>query len=478
MNVAIHLFGRDLRVTDHLGLQCAAGIGEVLPVLVIDRRRAARLARSPRRAAFFCAAVAALERAIRARGGRLVVRRGELGATVRALARAAGASAVVWAAAYDGEGLRADLQLRHELEEYGLRAVVVHDAPAVSPEEIERREGGGYRVFTAYLQAWSAARVEPTGGTVRFAPTELQSEPLPEPPEFDARIPTTDERQIEGVEERFARYLNGDALGYLDAMRTPALDATTHLGPHLSFGTISARAVVRAIRDRLADPFLLAEERLSLRALLRSLAMRDFLLQLSWYNPESAVRPLQEQMADFPFARDHPALDAWREGSTGYPLVDAGIRQLRETGWMHPLVRRVAASFLCFDLGVDWRIGLDEWDCRLIEDEPALATGNWQWIAGVGADVVQFPRIFNPERQRRRYDPSGTYVRRWIPNLADVAPRRASDDRQLALPILSTTGYPPPVVDHEREARAFLARYHAHRMRSSSQSLISGTRTS
>ena len=170
-------------------------------------------------------------------------------------------------------------------------------------------------------------------------------------------------------------------------------------------------------------------------------------------------------MRGFAFARSHPALDAWRSGRTGFPLVDAGIRELRATGWMHPRLRAIAASFLCFDLGVDWRVGRDEWDTYLIEDAPALAVGNWQWIAGVGADLAAYPRIYNPLKQARRFDPRAQYVRRWIPELAGIpdaaildplaAPRR----RQLQLPLFGERGYPAPVLDHEQAARAFLARY-------------------
>ncbi|HKE36469.1 MAG TPA: FAD-binding domain-containing protein, partial [Candidatus Baltobacteraceae bacterium] len=163
-------------------------------------------------------------------------------------------------------------------------------------------------------------------------------------------------------------------------------------------------------------------------------------------------------------ARRHPSLDAWRGGSTGFPLVDAAIRQLHETGWIHPHARAVAASFLCFDLGVDWRVGRDEWDRWLVEDDPAIATGNWQWIAGVGADMAQYPRIYNPERQRRRYDPDGAYVRRWVKELERTPMaiwRTDGASAQLALELFPSDSYPAPVVDHERAAREFLARYRA-----------------
>jgi deoxyribodipyrimidine photo-lyase len=170
-------------------------------------------------------------------------------------------------------------------------------------------------------------------------------------------------------------------------------------------------------------------------------------------------------MRAFRFARTHRDLDAWRSGRTGFALVDAGMRELRATGWMHPRVRAIAASFLCFDLGVDWRVGRDEWDQYLTEDAPALAVGNWQWIAGVGADLAAYPRIYNPLKQARRFDPTAAYARRWIPELATLPDAAILDplvgrhERQLQLALFGQRGYPAPILDHEAAARAFLERY-------------------
>lgn len=468
MPTMLYRFTRDLRLDDHAGLAVAAAEGEVLPVLVVDRSVEARLARSPRRAAFYCAAVAALDAALRERGSRLIVRRGNAGPLLRSLARACGAAGVAWGASYDGAGGHADSRLRSELEEAGLRALLVHDSPAIPPEETadaRGAEGGGYRAFVPYLANWRERRpaIYESPLLLQFAASDLQSEHLPIPAEFGAgdRTAVADPA---AAHERLERFLATDALQYAVAMNVPSDDRTSQLAAHLSFGTISARSVVRATLDRIGDPFLLVEERASLKLFLRSLAQRDFFLQLGWYHPLTDDAPLQEKMRGFAFARKHPALDAWRSGRTGFPLVDAGIRQLHETGWMHPHVRAVAASFLCFDLGVDWRVGRDAWDGYLIEDEPALANGNWQWIAGVGADMAQYPRIYNPERQRRRFDPGGAYVRTWVKELADVpAPSRRSAEGQIELPLFSTAEYPQPVVDHEAVARAFLDRYRAYR---------------
>jgi deoxyribodipyrimidine photo-lyase len=294
-----------------------------------------------------------------------------------------------------------------------------------------------------------------------FARSELESEPLPQPDRFHSQIATA-QAGAPIAAKRFEKFLSGDGLQYAFAINQPADDRTSHLGADLSFGTISARTIVRETRKRMDDPFLLAEERNSLKLFLRSLAMRDFFLQLSWYNPRTDTEPLQEKMREFSFARSHRALDAWREGRTGYPLIDAGVRQLHATGWMHPRVRAIAASFLCFDLGVDWRIGLDDWDRHLIEDDLAQAVGNWQWVAGVGADLAAYPRIYNPQKQARRFDPDGVYARAWIAEAAHLPAGASAVNRasaQIELPLYAGQPYPQPVVDHDRAAREFLMRY-------------------
>jgi deoxyribodipyrimidine photo-lyase len=467
----IYRYCRDLRIDDHAGLAAAAAHGDVLPALIIDRRLQRRLARSPRRAAFFCGAVRALDRALREHGSRLVVRRGTLTATIRSIARAVGTSIVAWGASYDGDGLRADAHLRGELEAAGMRVVIAHDAPAIGPEETTAArpsEGEGYRSFGPYYDLW---RTLPMGSfdkplLIRFAQHDLQSEPLPQPGEFEAkRFAIPDDVGPASANRALAAFLDGAALNYAVAIHVPAED-TSKLSAHLSFGTIAARAVLRATLTRIENPFVVTEERAALRLFTRSLALRDFFLQLSWYHPQTSDLPLQEKMRDFPFADTHPQLEAWRAGETGYPLVDAGVRQLRATGWMHPHVRAIVASFLCFDLGVDWRVGRDAWERDLIEDDPSLASGNWQWIAGVGADMAQYPRIYNPEKQRRHFDPNGAYVKRWIPELAHIPAGAigAASMRgpQTELGLFADRPYAPPIIEHEREARAFLARYRAH----------------
>ena len=463
---AVFAFARDLRLGDHAGLAAAARSGPVVAALVIDPGSAARLRRSPRRAAYFCAAVAALDASLRERGSALIVRRGARGQTLRGLARAAGASTVAWSCAYDPKGVRSDRDLQSTLEESGLRALPVHDALAVPPEEsaLAHTRGEGYRAFVPYHVRWRTLIPADAAPAAAFASLELASEPLPTPDEFGSSATIAEPAGERAARAKLAAFLAGPVLQYGVARNVPAAGETSHLSAELAFGTIAAREVVRAACDRGHDPFLLVEERTSLRMFLRALAQRDFFLQLAWYSEQLGEEPLQQKMRGFAFARSHALLDAWREGRTGFPLIDAGIRQLRATGWMHPRVRAIAASFLCFDLGVDWRVGRDEWDKQLIEDTPALATGNWQWIAGVGADLAAYPRIYNPIRQARRFDPAAQYVRRWIPELAGLPDAAILDPvdgrrRQPQLPLFGDHGYPAPILDHDRAARTFLERY-------------------
>ena len=464
MTAILH-FTRDLRLDDHAGLKAASQGSAVVPVMVLDTAMTAALRRSPRRAGYFCSAVASLDRSIASRGGRLIVRRGRTAATLRALARAVGATHVIWSSSYDAAGGRADRDVQAALEESGLRVTVVHDAPAVSPEETssERR---GYRSLGAYFERWMQQDVVPYDTLeADFARTDVPSEALPSPAEFGSKEKIDASVDADEIRRRFEKFLEGEILHYGIARNVPADGETSCLGAPFSFGLIGARSIVAAVRNRRADRFLLTEERIGLSLFLRALAQRDFFLQLAYFYEALDEAPLQEKMRRFRFSRSHPALDTWRAGRTGFPIVDAGIRQLRATGWMHPRVRAIAASFLCFDLGVDWRVGRDEWDHWLVEDEPALAQGNWQWIAGVGADLAAYPRIYNPVTQGRRCDPLGNYIRRWIPELASRSDRAIFEPEaearrpQLALALFGEGGYPAPVVDHEQAAREFLERY-------------------
>ncbi|MBV9234082.1 MAG: deoxyribodipyrimidine photo-lyase [Candidatus Eremiobacteraeota bacterium] len=463
----VYRFRKDLRLDDHAGLTAAASHGPVLPLLILDDDLCERLRLSPQRAAFFCSAVTALDADLRQHGSRLIVRRGAPKRELLRVLQELHALGAGWSAAYDGNQIENDRALQSALEERGFVARMVHDAPAIPPDEITAVRGDdsrGYRAFAPYFQAWSERSVKSYESPLllRFARPEIESGPLPQASDFGGQHVDGGGAPLQGRRELEA-FLDLRAADYAANYRIPSVDGTSRLSADLSFGTLSARSVVRAVAERAANPLAIGEQRRSLRLYLRSLARRDFFAQLSWFNPATGKEPLQGKMREFPWSTSHEALEAWRTGTTGFPLVDAGIRQLRATGWMHPHVRAVAASLLCFDLGVDWRVGRSEWDRWLIEDDDAAAIGNWQWIAGVGADMAQFPRIYNPQRQRRRFDPDAIYVRRWVEELRHVPVEAwrdaATDSPQLTLALFADKRYAAPIVDHAHAARAFLRRY-------------------
>ena len=393
--------------------------GGTRPRAAVARHRPQRRRRdcevSPRRAAFFCAAVAALDAELRERGSQLVVRRGKpekrdrrdrprgrrrrrrVERVVRCRRNAAATVELQSRTRRTRACARWSCTMRRQSRRRRARRHAAPPAPAIAPSRRTSMSGGSFRSRRTSIRCFCASPRR----TIRRA-NRCRS-PTSSAATREARPPVRPSRGVASNASCARR-----AAQYAPAANVPSEDRTSHLSAHLSFGTISARAVARAVRERLSDPFALSEERLSLRLFLRALAHRDFFLAAFVVSSVDARRAAAGEDARLSHGNGRiRALDVGARVSTGYPLVDAGIRQLHATGWMHPHVRAVAASFLCFDLGVDWRVGRDEWDRWLIEDDPALATGNWQWIAGVGADMAQYPRIYNPERQRRRYDPAG-----------------------------------------------------------------------
>jgi deoxyribodipyrimidine photo-lyase len=459
----IYRFAYDLRLDDHAGLAAAAQHGSIVPVLSIDVDLTRRLRRSPRRAAFFCGAVRSLDEDLRALGSRLTVCRGTPSKGLLQVARAVGAGGIAWSAGVAAD----DARLQSRVEEAGLQAILVHDAPAIAHDETAAKHtggGDGYRSFGPYFDVWTQSSIVSYEHPLlmRFAPPTVETQALPQPGEFDSPEPASDASSVR-ARARFEAFCNGAVAEYEAASQTPWMVQTSRLSADLSFGTIAARSMVRELRARSEDQSLRPVDRAGMRTFLRSLARRDFFLQLAHFFPESRSIALRDRMRRFPFVRTGVGFERWRAGQTGFPLVDAGIRQLHETGWMHPFVRAVAASFLCFDLGVHWESGLAEWDRYLIEDDPVLSAGNWQWIAASGADMAQYPRIYNPERARRRSDPDGRYVREWISELshtsADALTQRAAGSPQLTFDLSDAGAYPEPMLDHDRAARGFLRRY-------------------
>jgi deoxyribodipyrimidine photo-lyase len=456
---------RDLRLHDHPPLVAALAAHErVVPVFVLDPVLLhGRFASGPR-TAFLLNCLHELDAAMRQRGSGLVVRHGEPERELAALAGETGAQAVHWASDATPYALARDRRVRNALEAAGVAAV---PGPGTFVADIGRprtRAGRPFTVFTPFHRAWAALDRRP----VHRAPAELP--PLPSRlargtiPAL-ADLDLTDELTAHAVEpgeeaarQALARWLEDDLATY-DDHHDRLSGGTAVISPYLRFGCLSAREIEqRAGRHDGAGA----------TAFTRQLAWRDFYAHVLLHHPANREREHQQRMRTLAWDDDPELLAAWEDGRTGYPLVDAGMRQLRASGWMHNRARLVVGSFLTKDLQLDWRAG-EAWFMRwLLDGDVAQNNGNWQWIASVGVDPAPaFRRLLNPTLQQQRHDPDGAYVRRWVPELRDVPdahlaePWAMTAQEQAAADCIIGRDYPAPIVDHAQERRRALARYRA-----------------
>lgn len=456
---------RDLRVHDHPGLhQAVAAGGAVVPVFVVDPALTDGPAASGPRASFLAVTLADLDESLRERGNRLIVRHGDPAAELRRLAREVDAAVVRWTADAAPFGRRRDQRVRRVLEAAGLTVLVDAGQYVVEPTALGTQGGAAYTVFGPFRRRWEGAARR----AIHRAPRRIEAardvggESLPGADELgrskrrpDVPAPVATGGETAG-RAAARRWLDGPIAHYADRQDRLA-GGTSELSPHLRWGTISAGGVEARAR-------VLGGE--GPAAFVRQLAWRDFFAHVYRHHPEDRHREHQERYRDLHWEDDPEGLDAWRAGRTGFPLVDAGMRQLAATGWIHNRARMVVGSFLTKDLHVDWRHGEQHFLSWLLDGEPVQNDGNWQWIASVGVDPKPyFQRLFNPTRQQQRFDPDGDYVRRWVPELERVPdallaePWRMGDDQQQAAGCVIGTDYPSPIVDHAEQREVAAARY-------------------
>jgi deoxyribodipyrimidine photo-lyase len=446
---AVVWFTRDLRVHDHPALHAAATENEhVVPVFVLDETILRSPYSRPNRARFLLDCLRDLDESLRALGAGLVVRRGDPADEVARLAREVDAAAVHASADVSGYAQRRAERTAAALG-VDRRPLRLHRGVTVLPPGQGRPPGTDHAaIFSPYFRRWiDAPRRTPLAPPSRLRlPAGIDRGRLPEAAELGAvgataELPPGGER---AGRDRLDRWLRDQVSGYADGHDDLAGDRTSRLSPYLHFGCLSPGEIL-ARADR---------RRAGVDAFVRQLAWRDFHAQML------AARPLLSAADYRPrgdrWVRDPDALQAWQEGRTGVPLVDAGMRQLRREGWMHNRARLVTASYLTKHLYLDWRVGARHFLDHLVDGDIANNQLNWQWVAGTGADTRP-NRMFNPQLQGERYDPDGDYVRRYVPELAGVpgravhAPWRLADDARRRL------DYPPPLVDHAEAVRRFRA---------------------
>ena len=427
-------FRRDLRLADHPVLLAAADVGRahgrpVVPLFVVDDGLMAGAGANRR--AYLARSLAALDDSL---GGTLTLRRGRPEVVVAAVTAEVGASMVFATGDCAPYGRRRDARVAAALDGGGRTLARVGSPYAVSPGRVLTGTGGPFRVFTPFRRGWvdhgwPGPSEPPTGISWASAGSELAIVELdPEPSTVTAELPAAGERAAADLLDRF---LAGPAATYGDDRDRPDLDGTSRLSPHLRFDTVHPRTELARVPSGSSGEAFRAE-----------LAGREFYADVLWHRPDTAwtsrsavgahLRSDTGPEADARFAR-------WAEGRTGFPLVDAGMRQLRSEGWMHNRVRMVVASFLVKDLHLAWQRGAALFLDLLIDGDLASNNHGWQWVAGTGTDAAPFHRVFNPDRQAERFDPDGAYVSRYVAEFG-------------------TPAYPEPMVDHAAERVEALAR--------------------
>jgi deoxyribodipyrimidine photo-lyase len=463
----------DLRLADNPALHAAVSSGR--PVLVCfilaDSPRVRRLGGAARW--WLHHSLAALSADLAERGIPLVLRRGEPVEEICSVAAAAAAGAVYWNRRYARDDRAIDDDAAAALRRAGIVVETRNGHLLAEPGEVRTKAGEWFRVFTPF---WKAARsvvddlsaphpaprsVMPAVATPGLSLDELEL--LPTRPDWAGGLRQTWRPGEAGARARLATFLDERLAGYAAGRDVPAAEVTSELSPHIRFGEISVRTIWHAARHH-AMANRIPEEVLS--KFLAELGWREFSYHLLFHFPDLGERNFQGRFDGFPWRRPDPAvLRAWQRGKTGYPIVDAGMRQLWTTGWMHNRVRMIVASFLVKHLLIDWRVGEDWFWDTLCDADPANNAAGWQWVAGSGADAAPFFRVFNPVLQGAKFDPDGAYVRRWIPELADVSVDRLHTPWLENRDLLKNRGgggqrtYPEPIVDHQNARDRALAAF-------------------
>jgi len=468
-------FRLDLRLSDNPALDAAIDRGRpIVPVFVLDDADAGDWRPGGASRWWLHHSLAALDGELKDLGSILVLKRGTAESELDALIEETGADAVFWNRRYEPWAIARDKDLKERLKRQGLEVQSFNGSLLNEPWELQTGQGGPYKVFTPY---WKAVRAKGGIAAPSKAPKSL---PLPEKsvssdtlddwgllptkPDWAGGLRETWTPGAAGAAERLAAFLDSDVFDYKARRNTPADNGTSGLSPHLHFGEISPRqiwhAAIAKSEAEHGSPMARGVE-----TFLSEVVWREFSYNLLYHFPELPKDPLKAEFADFPWASNAEGLRAWQKGETGYPIVDAGMRELWSTGWMHNRVRMIVASFLIKDLLVPWQDGEAWFWDTLVDADLASNSASWQWVAGCGADAAPYFRIFNPVLQGEKFDPDGNYVRRWVPELGRLPNKDIHKPWEAKADVLDDAGvklgrdYPKPIVDHKRARDRALSAY-------------------
>jgi deoxyribodipyrimidine photo-lyase len=463
----LHWFRSDLRLHDNTALAAAARRAErLVTVFVFDPALLRSERRSLPRIRFLLDCVSRVAKNLEKRGGSLVVRSGDPRKIIPALAEEARTELVTWNRDYGPYAQARDQAVTRALERIGTRVVTYKDRVIFESDEILTRSGDAYSVYSPYRRAWWSRFTEDPpemAGPLRL-PSPLGSIARGSPPTPADLGADDDETELPtggraAARRRLRSFLEHGISDYETQRDQPAIDGTSRLSPYLRLGVISVRECVHEALD-------LAEREPSTDAGVRcwvdELVWREFYSAILANHPRVLRESFKPEYDRLEWERPGKHFAAWCEGRTGFPFVDAAMRQLSATGWMHNRARMVVASFLTKDLLIDWRLGERFFMQRLVDGDPANNNGGWQWAASTGTDAQPYFRIFNPVSQGERFDPKGDYVRRWVPELSGLEGKRAH--RPWDSPD-EAPEYPPPCVDHAERRKLALERFEAARRR-------------
>ncbi|HEY0235719.1 MAG TPA: deoxyribodipyrimidine photo-lyase [Afipia sp.] len=469
---AIVWFRDDLRLSDHAALAAAASSGLPLVCLyVLDDVRAKDRPLGGASRWWLAGSLRALGASLKGHRQNLVLRKGDAATIIPQIARETNAACVYWIDSEVPGPARQARDVAQALEREGIAVQTFRSDLLVKPQDIRSKEGRGLRVFTPFwkrvLGLGEPAKSLPVPSKLppplNIASDQLEDWKLePSHPDWAGGLRDNWTPGEAGAQQRLHDFLEHDIKGYATKRDRPDGDHTSRLSPHLRFGEISPCQIYHAAKFAAARQPAIARDA---EKFLSELGWREFSRHLLFDLPDLHDKNLQESFDTFPWRHDMKAVHAWRRGQTGYPIVDAGMRQLWHTGIMHNRVRMVVASFLVKHLLIDWREGERWFWDTLVDADPGSNPASWQWVAGSGADAAPYFRVFNPILQGEKFDPDGVYVSRWVPELSKLPPALIHHPWDATPMELASAGitlgktYPEPIVDHKAARERALAAY-------------------
>jgi deoxyribodipyrimidine photo-lyase len=464
--VAIWWTRRDLRLTDNDALNTALRSAEkIIPLFVLDPSLIDNPNASAKRLEFLYSALNSLNQSLTDRGGKLIIRNGKPLEVLTDLVRECGVTSIFAEEDFSPYALRRDGEISKQLP-----LKLIGSTAFRHPKDLVKSNGTPYTVYTPYMRAWKSQSLprldllKPAPEQVRV-PDLVKSDPIPSPSNryLLQNFPAT-ELEAQNRLSRFTEGHHANIFRYGADRNQMDLDGTSRLSPYLRFGMISARqAIVMALSAQARARS--DNDRKGAETWLNELIWREFYISILYHFPNVLRESFRPELRKIRWRNDPQEYSAWCDGRTGYPIVDAAMRQLVHTGWMHNRARMIVASFLVKDLLVDWRWGEKFFMQHLLDGDPAVNNGGWQWTAGTGTDAAPYFRIFNPTLQSQKFDPQGDYIRRWVPELTHVPaayihqPSLMSEGEQLRFQCRVGIDYPAPIVDHHQVRELTLAAY-------------------